>query len=172
MQAPPSPICSDIDNSIIEDAISIHWAIGAFIVSGCFYPTTLSAVKERFAHLATVLAQTQNGCIFPTIGQWTGAYAYAMENATTSTTARKSSTAQQTPSSASNAEFRRQLGVRIASLRAGRGMSQRQFALVLELDRVTLNRIESGSGNPTLGTLERIAEGLGISLSELLAIDN
>ena len=67
-----------------------------------------------------------------------------------------------------NDEFRRKLGVRIARLRADRGMSQRKFALVLELDRVTLNRIESGRGNPTLDTLERIAAGLGISLPELL----
>lgn len=69
-----------------------------------------------------------------------------------------------------NGEFRRELGLRIASLRAKKGMSQRQFALVLELDRVTLNRIESGKGNPTLGTLERIAEGLDLTLTELLEI--
>ena len=68
----------------------------------------------------------------------------------------------------SNEEFRRGLGLRIASLRAEKGMSQRQFALVLEIDRVTLNRIESGKGNPTLGTLERIAEGLDLTLEELL----
>lgn len=69
-----------------------------------------------------------------------------------------------------NEEFRRQLGVRIAQLRAEKGMSQRKFALVLELDRVTLNRIESGHGNPTLSTLERIAGGLDISIQELLDI--
>ena len=74
------------------------------------------------------------------------------------------------PKSTSNAEFRRQLGLRIAALRAKKGMSQRQFALVLELDRVTLNRIEAGVGNPTLGTLERIADGLEISLVDLLSI--
>lgn len=70
----------------------------------------------------------------------------------------------------SNEETRRNIGLRIAKLRAAKGLSQRKFALVLELDRVTLNRIESGKGNPTLGTLERIAEGLDITLKELLAI--
>lgn len=68
-----------------------------------------------------------------------------------------------------NAEFRKQLGLCIASLRAEKGMSQRQFALVVELDRVTLNRIESGRGNPTLGTLERIASGLDLSLHNLMS---
>lgn len=47
-------------------------------------------------------------------------------------------------------------------------MSQRRFALVIELDRVTLNRIEAGKGNPTLGTLASIAEGLDVNLRDLL----
>ncbi|MGI6221614.1 MAG: helix-turn-helix transcriptional regulator [Coriobacteriales bacterium] len=66
-----------------------------------------------------------------------------------------------------NGGFRKRLGLAIAERRADKGMSQRQFALVLELDRVTLNRIESGNGNPTLGTLERIAAGLDLTLEEL-----
>ena len=64
--------------------------------------------------------------------------------------------------------FKRDLGIRIAQLRSERGMSQRKFALVLELDRVTLNRIEAGKGNPTIDTLARIAQGLDVSLEELL----
>lgn len=64
--------------------------------------------------------------------------------------------------------FKRELGMRIAQLRSERGMSQRKFALVLELDRVTLNRIEAGKGNPTIDTLARIAQGLDVSIEELL----
>lgn len=66
-------------------------------------------------------------------------------------------------------DFKRELGVRIAQLRTERGMSQRKFALVLELDRVTLNRIEAGKANPTIDTLDRIAQGLDVSLAELFA---
>ena len=65
-------------------------------------------------------------------------------------------------------DFKRDLGIRIAQLRSERGMSQRKFALVLELDRVTLNRIEAGKGNPTIDTLARIAQGLDVNLEELL----
>lgn len=59
------------------------------------------------------------------------------------------------------------LGLEIARLRDQKGMSQRQFALYLGLDRVTLNRIESGTGNPTLETLIRIAQGLDVDLEDL-----
>lgn len=47
-------------------------------------------------------------------------------------------------------------------------MSKRRFALVIELDRVTPNRIEAGKGNPTPGTLARIAEGHDVELRDLL----
>ncbi len=67
-------------------------------------------------------------------------------------------------------DFKRELGIRIAQLRFERGMSQRKFALVLELDRVTLNRIEAGKANPTLDTLARIARGLDVSVEELLGL--
>ena len=69
---------------------------------------------------------------------------------------------------AAYSDFKRQLGIRIAQLRSERGMSQRKFALVLELDRVTLNRIEAGKGNPTIDTLARIAQGLDVELEDLL----
>lgn len=59
------------------------------------------------------------------------------------------------------------LGLRIASLRMGRNLSQRGLAASLGLDRPTLNSIESGNGNPTIETLCRIAEGLGVELGEL-----
>lgn len=46
-------------------------------------------------------------------------------------------------------------------------MSQRKLALMLDLDRVTLNRIEAGTANPTVETLAGIAEGLDVELEDL-----
>ena len=121
--------------------ISYHILLETLMLSTCFYANQGKPSPSL----------DLNGCPNPAIGQWEEAYALCM--VTTHET---------------NTNYRCQLGVRIAQLRAEKGMSQRQFALVLELDRVTLNHIESGQGNPTLGTLERIADGLGISLPELL----
>lgn len=59
------------------------------------------------------------------------------------------------------------LGLRISHMRKERGISQRQLALNLKLDRVTLNQIESGKANPTLETLVRIAGGLDKTVEEL-----
>ena len=64
-------------------------------------------------------------------------------------------------------DVRKQVGLRIGTLRISKGLSQRQFALMLEMDRVTLNRIEAGKANPTLSTLERIADGLDVSIYDL-----
>lgn len=60
-----------------------------------------------------------------------------------------------------------QLGVRIANIRQDCGYSQRVFSSMIGLDRVTLNRIERGEGNPTLETLIRIAEGLDVEVTAL-----
>ncbi len=61
------------------------------------------------------------------------------------------------------------LGLRISQIRAIRGLSQRRFADMIELDRATLSRIESGIGNPTMETLERIAEGLEVDVADLFS---
>ncbi|MRX81100.1 helix-turn-helix domain-containing protein [Eggerthella guodeyinii] len=66
---------------------------------------------------------------------------------------------------------KRNLGLRIARMREQKGLSQRQYALQLELDRATLNQIEAGVGNPTFETLVRIADGLGAQVDDLFGCD-
>lgn len=57
---------------------------------------------------------------------------------------------------------------RIRELRKKRGFSQEAFADHAGLHRVAVGWIEQGRRVPTLKTLVKVSQGLGISLSELL----
>lgn len=59
------------------------------------------------------------------------------------------------------------LGNRIKSFRKEHQMSQEQFALKNNMDRTYLASVESGKRNIALLNLKKIADGFGISLSEL-----
>ena len=47
-------------------------------------------------------------------------------------------------------------------------MSQGDICRALGFDRAQMSNIEAGKGNPTLSTIERIAQALGVSSDELL----
>ncbi len=64
--------------------------------------------------------------------------------------------------------IQQRLGVRIRELRQARGLSQEAFADSCDLDRTYISGIERGVRNPTITTLETLAKGLEITLSELL----
>ena len=53
-------------------------------------------------------------------------------------------------------------------LRVKKNMSQGDLATTLSVVREYISNIENGRMNPTLSTLEKIANALGISSSELL----
>ena len=59
------------------------------------------------------------------------------------------------------------LGKRIASLRIGANLSQEKFAERCNVHRTYIGAIERGEKSPTLVTIEKIARGLNISISEL-----
>lgn len=60
-----------------------------------------------------------------------------------------------------------EIGKRIKELRQQTGLSQEKFALKIEMDRTYLASVESGKRNISIVNLEKIANGLSISLSEL-----
>jgi transcriptional regulator with XRE-family HTH domain len=62
-----------------------------------------------------------------------------------------------------NIEF----GKRVKLLRNNINLSQEQFALKCNIDRAYMGCIERGEKSPTLNTIQKIADGLGISLKEL-----
>ena len=59
------------------------------------------------------------------------------------------------------------LGLKIQALRKQLGFSQEKFALQISMDRTYFASIESGKRNVSLNNIEKIANGLGITLSEL-----
>ena len=58
-------------------------------------------------------------------------------------------------------------GKRIAELRKKAGYSQEEFAFKCDVDRTYIGTIERGEKSPTLNTIAKIANALGISKREL-----
>jgi len=59
------------------------------------------------------------------------------------------------------------LGKRIQRLRKDTGLSQERFALQIDMDRTYLASVEAGKRNISLQNIEKIANGLGISIADL-----
>ncbi len=52
----------------------------------------------------------------------------------------------------------------IVELRAEKNLSQKQLSELTGINQADISRIENGNANPSLRTLQRIAEGLGMKL--------
>ena len=61
------------------------------------------------------------------------------------------------------------LAKNVKQLRQARGLTQQQVAKISGLPRATCANLESGSANPTLAVMHRLALALGVSLEELIA---
>ena len=59
------------------------------------------------------------------------------------------------------------LGARVRTLRNKRGLSQEEFAARCRLDRTYVSGIERGKRNPSIRNINRMADVLGVSLSQL-----
>lgn len=65
--------------------------------------------------------------------------------------------------------LRLRLGAAIRRVRIDSGISQEALARRAKLHRTTMSEIERGMSNVSLDVIERIAKGLGIALSDLVA---
>ncbi|MDH1487763.1 MULTISPECIES: helix-turn-helix domain-containing protein [Acinetobacter] len=61
-----------------------------------------------------------------------------------------------------------QFGQLVRKYRKGRSMSQEQLALLCNMDRSYLGRIERGEVNPTLEKLYELAKSLDVNVKDLL----
>ena len=60
------------------------------------------------------------------------------------------------------------LGKNIRRIREQKKMSQGDICRALGFDRAQMSNIEAGKGNPTLSTIEKIAQALGVASDVLL----
>lgn len=67
-----------------------------------------------------------------------------------------------------NEDLLLKMGKRIKKLRLESNLSQEKFALKINMDRTYFASVESGKRNISILNLKKIANGFGISLSELL----
>lgn len=65
--------------------------------------------------------------------------------------------------------FRMDIVKKIKELRNAKGMSQKELAMTIGIDQAQYSRIESGKVEPTLSSLERIADALGIGIGEFFS---
>src|SRR5690606_9754223 len=57
------------------------------------------------------------------------------------------------------------IGEKIKAYRTGKGLSQKEVALSIGIDQAQYSRIESNKVEPTLSSLEKIADALGVDVA-------
>ena len=63
------------------------------------------------------------------------------------------------------------LGERVRELRRGRGLTLEELAELSGVSRAMISKVERGEKNPTLVVAAKLAEGLGVTLSQLAGME-
>lgn len=69
-----------------------------------------------------------------------------------------------------NSEINNKIGTKIKLLRMKVSLSQEQLALQAGINKNSLGAIERGQSSPTVETLAKISEALGLELKELVDV--
>lgn len=64
------------------------------------------------------------------------------------------------------------IGARIKALRQGKGMTQQTLADECDIETPNLSRIENGNTNPTIKSLWKISNALGVKLKDLVDVED
>ena len=65
------------------------------------------------------------------------------------------------------ANLMQEIGARSKMLRETSNLSQRRFAMMIGMNRTYLSGVENGLRNISITNLQKIANGLGVSLEDL-----
>ena len=60
------------------------------------------------------------------------------------------------------------LGKNLKRIRIKKGISQGEISRILKVDKSFVSNIENGKTNPTLSTIAKIAQAVGVSVGELM----
>ncbi len=71
----------------------------------------------------------------------------------------------------SEAIYGERLGARVKDLRRRRGLTLEDLAERAGVSRAMISKVERGEKNPTLVVAAKVAEGLGITITELLGVE-
>jgi transcriptional regulator with XRE-family HTH domain len=66
-------------------------------------------------------------------------------------------------------DIRQRLAGNLRKLRIAKGLSQEAFADHAGIHRTYVSDLERGARNPTISVVEKLARGLGVTASDLLA---
>ena len=69
-------------------------------------------------------------------------------------------------------ETKKLIGLRIKSLRRGKGYSQEKLAEITGMNPKYLSSIERGAENPTLDLFIRLSQGLKVGLDEIFRLEH
>lgn len=64
----------------------------------------------------------------------------------------------------------RRVGLNLQRLRHDKGLSQEELAHRADVHQTYLSGVEGGKRNPSVGVLERIADGLGVDIEEFFKV--
>lgn len=64
------------------------------------------------------------------------------------------------------------IGKRVKMLREKQGIAQQDLAAKCNIEKSNFSRLEAGGTNPTLYTLKRIADNLGITLCDIVNLED
>jgi XRE family transcriptional regulator, regulator of sulfur utilization len=62
----------------------------------------------------------------------------------------------------------KKLGQNLKKIRTQKGISQGDISRKLDMDRGYISRLENGMKNPTLSTIQKIADFLEVSVNDLM----
>lgn len=68
-------------------------------------------------------------------------------------------------------DIKMRVGLRIKELRTALGYSQETLAYSIEMSRTYFAEVETGKRNISIENIDRIAQGLGVSLKEIFNSD-